>query len=41
MKKQDPTAAFWLVMGFGGTFVAALVSVVFWYVSQLNQWVFW
>lgn len=41
LKKQDPVTVFWLMMGFGGAFALALVSVVFWNVSQLNYWVFW
>ena len=36
-KKQDPITVFWLMMGFGGAFMAALVSVVFWHISQLNH----
>jgi hypothetical protein len=41
IKKQDPVTIFWLMMAFGGAFMAALVSVVFWHVSQLNYWMFW
>ena len=41
VEKQNPVAVFWLMMAFDGAFMAALVSVVFWYVSQLNYWVFW
>jgi hypothetical protein len=41
VKRQDPIAVFWLMIGFGGAFLSAAVFVVFWQVSQLNYWVFW
>ncbi len=41
VKKQDPTPVLWLMMLFGGAFFSAAVAVVFWYISQLNYWVFW
>jgi hypothetical protein len=41
VSKQSPVAAVWLILGFGGAFMTALVSVIFWYVAQLNHWVFW
>ncbi len=41
IEKQDPTTVFWLMMAFGGAFMIALVSVIFWHISQLSFWVFW
>jgi hypothetical protein len=41
IRKQNPVTVFWLMMAFGGAFTAALITVVFWYVSQLHYWVFW